>query len=102
MIKPNYHKIFEDALSEVEDANKIILVKKILQNSNLSHFEILYLSEYIFGKSDNNKHKSYNLETIKNIIEYQKINNLSNFEISKIFKISRNSLTKWKKMLYEK
>lgn len=98
-MKPNYHKIFSDIMAEqplsVEKSTKC---KKILSKSELSDLEVLDLNYLIFGESDDNKHKSYDKETIAFIISYQQENHMTNLQISELFHISRNTISSWKKL----
>ncbi|MFP3675252.1 hypothetical protein SB724_20775, partial [Bacillus sp. SIMBA_031] len=66
--------------------------------------DVILLNSFIFGtrkESDasksNQKFKSYDKETVQYILKYQKINNLNNVQTAIYFKISRNTLAKWKK-----
>ena len=43
------------------------------------------------------KFRAYNKLTIMEILEYQKKNNINNTELSRYFKLSRNTIAKWKK-----
>ena len=102
--KPNYKLIFADIL-EKKHPEKLKDCKEILKKNSLSTFDIINLNNIIFGKkiqneNINQKHKSYKKSDIKKIIAYQKKNKLNNAEISLQFKISRNTIYKWKK-LYE-
>lgn len=49
----------------------------------------------------NQKLRSYDFQSIMDILEYQKKNQLNNSQTALHFKISRNSITKWKR-LYSK
>ncbi|MDO5635629.1 MAG: helix-turn-helix domain-containing protein [Myroides sp.] len=98
-MKPNYHKIFSDIMAEeMLSVEKSIKCKKILSKAEISDLEVLNLNYLIFGESDDNKHKSYNDETITFIMSYQKEHHLTNQQISKLFHISRNTISSWKKL----
>lgn len=86
---------------EMLSVEKSTKCKKILSKSEISDFEVLDLNYLIFGKSNDNKHRSYDKETVKFITSYQLNNKLTNQEISELFHISRNTISKWKK-LYSK
>lgn len=102
-IGPNYKKIYSDVL-EKKCPEKIIDCKKILEKKDLSTLDVLALNAKIFGINDpqseksNKKHISYNEAAILHILDYQKKNNINNTELAKHFKLSRNTLTKWKKL----
>lgn len=44
----------------------------------------------------NKSHRAYSKEAIYKILEYQKKNCLNNTQLAKHFKLSRNTVTKWK------
>ena len=82
---------------------KTELFSSVLEKEHLSLFDVLELSSLVSGiqKKEtvafNQMHKSYNRETIKEILKYQRENNLNNNQTAIHFKLSRNTLTKWKK-----
>lgn len=67
-------------------------------------WDIIRLDHLIFNDSSqdsirfNQRHKSYDKETILYVIKYQKDNNLNNSATAQYFNISRNTLAKWKKI----
>lgn len=100
--QPNYHKIYSDIL-EQKFPDKIDDCKVFLEKKTFSALEIITLNQIIFGKEMNTeninaKHRSYDEKSIKKILAFQQKNNMNNSELSKFYKISRNSVTKWKKL----
>ncbi|TZF93770.1 helix-turn-helix domain-containing protein [Chryseobacterium panacisoli] len=99
---PNYKLIYTDIIikhyPEKEPGCKIILEKK-----ELSVLDVIKLNELIFGNTDketsirNQKHRAYNESTIRDILNYQKNNKLNNFQLANHFKLSRNTVAKWRK-----
>ncbi|SFN37912.1 hypothetical protein SAMN05421594_2450 [Chryseobacterium oleae] len=103
---PDYKKLYTD-----------ILIKKGLQHDKeclyilkkryLTTLDVLLLNDLIFKTSCreteifNQKHRSYNEEAIIKILDYQRSNNLNNSQLCRHFKLSRNTIAKWKK-LYSK
>lgn len=75
-----------------------------LLKDHLSVLEIIKINVIIFGKGDNETHKqnqmhkSFDEKTILHILKYQKDNKCSNMELAKKFNLSRNTITKWRKM----
>lgn len=65
--------------------------------------DILLLNNLAFGKKvctiENQKLHSYDENSIRVILKFQKNNNLNNTELAKHFKISKNTVAKWKKLL---
>jgi len=67
--------------------------------------DIIKLNEIIFGiKKENElcnpKHHSYSKNDIIQILEYQKKNKLNNSQLANHFKLSRNTITKWKRIKF--
>ncbi|GEN70900.1 helix-turn-helix domain-containing protein [Chryseobacterium lathyri] len=99
---PNYKKIYIDILDQ-KYPQKISICQRILNKKKLSTLDIIALNKIIFGEQDresmtfNQRHRSYCEKTIIEILDYQKEYNLNNTQIALHFKMSRNSLTKWKK-----
>ncbi|TDX86937.1 helix-turn-helix domain-containing protein [Epilithonimonas xixisoli] len=102
-IEPNYKKIYSDILNR-DFPHKIEKCKTLLQKKKLSSLDILELNWKIFGTSDketetfNQKHRSYDKATIKHILNYQRKHQLNNSQLAFHFKLSRNSVAKWKKL----
>ena len=100
--RPNYKIIFEDIIAK-KYPEKEEECRQILNKKELTTFNILELNKRIFGTSIesllvNQKHKSFNTSDIVEILTYQKKQNLNNQQVSKHFKLSRNTVAKWKKM----
>lgn len=101
--KPNYFRIYNDILQK-KFPQKIKECEAILSNNDLSVLDILEINKIIFGKSDeenqafDQKHKSYHQSDILEILDYQKKHKLNNVQLALHFKLSRNTVTKWKKL----
>lgn len=96
---PDYKLIYSDILIK-KFPHKQEKCKTLLNKSNLSVLNIIELNTIIFGKSDNTsqKHRSYRKSDILMILDYQKKNKLNNTQLANHFKLSRNSISKWKKI----
>ncbi|MFP3593247.1 helix-turn-helix domain-containing protein [Chryseobacterium sp. SIMBA_038] len=100
---PDYKRIFNDMI-QMKFPEKEKECQNILSKKELSSLDILHLNEKIFGTEDretqifNQSHRSYDKETVIEILELQKKNNLNNSELARDLKMSRNTITKWKKM----
>lgn len=100
---PDYKRIFNDMI-QMKYPEKEEECKSILNKKELSSLDILHLNKKIFGMGEketqlfNQSHRSYNKETALEILEYQKKNNLNNSEVARDLKMSRNTITKWKKV----
>lgn len=98
----NYHAIYTDILQ-----NKFPQKKEecriLLEKEYLSAIEIIELNKKIFGipdketESENRKHRSYNKSDILEMLDYQKEQQLNNSQLASHFKLSRNTVAKWKK-----
>lgn len=102
----NYRQIFMDILDAKYPEKKEECLS-LLKNENLSAIDIIKLNHKIFGKADketevfNQKHRSYSKSAILKILDYQKKNNLNNLQLANHYKLSRNTITKWKKLFYK-
>lgn len=99
--KPNYKAIFNDILNSLsqEVSEKI---SQIMSKELLSFSDVISLNNIIFSNetryNNNQKFRSYDKATILEILEFQKKNGYNNSEIAQHFKLSRNSVAKWKKL----
>lgn len=99
---PNYKKIYTDMI-EKKYMSKREQCEIILKKSTLSTLDIIMLNNIISCSDDcrnfvaNQKHKSYDIQTIKAVLEYQKRNKISNSQTAIEFKMSRNTIAKWKR-----
>lgn len=103
---PDYRKIYTDMI-EMKYLHKKGKCEAVLNKPRLTVMDIFEIEKIIFDANDlqndkeNGKFRAYDSESILQILNYQKKNKMSNTEISNHFKISRNSLAKWKKMFPE-
>src|SRR5690606_12509075 len=99
---PNYGNIYKD-LFRMRYPQYYKEFKSLLDKEELNYFDIQrthnrLLKENVHLKKENQKYKAYDKETILKMLHYGKINNLNNTELAKHFNLSRNTVTKWKKM----
>lgn len=100
MNQPDYKKIYTDIIKR-RFPEKSIDCKVLLQKDELSTLDIITLNKKIFGNSNkdyemsNQRHRSYKPSSIKYILSYQK-KNLNNTQLALHFKLSRNTIAKWK------
>ena len=101
--KPYYAKIYKD-LIQMKFPQRFKDFADLLEKKELSHFEVEQLNEKLFGKKTKSekqlqqKYKAYDEKTIKQILQYQKKHELNNVQLANHFKLSRNTVTKWKKI----
>lgn len=100
--RPNYKKIFEDIIriSCPEKKQDCIV---ILRKPKLTTIDVIKINTIIFGSGNNDTsrlnqmHRSYNENDILEILSYQIKNCLNNTQLAFHFKLSRNTVAKWKK-----
>ena len=102
---PDYQRIYTDILNK-KFPEKIEECKGLLEKKDLTVIDILELDQRIFGKrakaesSYNQKFRSYKIPDIKKILEYQTKYQLNNSQLANHFQLSRNTIAKWKKMVF--
>lgn len=98
MQKPNYQKIYRDIIKK-KFPEKIQQTKKLLKK-DMDVLDVIKISEILNPEklTQNQKHKSYDLDSILKILNTQKKNNYTNTTIAEKFKISRNTVAKWRKI----
>lgn len=107
MVQPDFKKIYQDMIEMKYPKQRSEKCTRILQKKRLSVLDIIKLNRLIIGFSDkevnsfNQKHKSYDVDTILKILRYQKENNMNNTQLANHFKLSRNTVTKWKKYYFK-
>ncbi|QCX52816.1 helix-turn-helix domain-containing protein [Elizabethkingia sp. JS20170427COW] len=95
---PNYKRIYQDII-DMKFPEKQEACSKYLEKDTLSVIDINRLNKMIFGNTNtvfNQKLKSYSKSDILEILKFQKENKLNNIQTARHFKLSRNTLAKWK------
>ncbi|WP_330747032.1 helix-turn-helix domain-containing protein [Chryseobacterium sp. CP-77] len=101
--QPNYQRIYSDIIIR-SFPHKRKECEKLLRKQYLSVIDILELNKRIFGTIDkekeklNPRHRSYSKSDIVKILNYQKTHNMNNSQIAKHFGLSKNSITKWRRI----
>ncbi|WP_114819806.1 helix-turn-helix domain-containing protein [Chryseobacterium sp. KLBC 52] len=99
---PDYKQIYTDILEEKFPEKLRDAVIRLKLETLHSAYDILKFNQLIFGEAEyevglnNQKLRSYDRESILRILSYQKRNGLTNVQVSHHFKISRNTIAKWK------
>lgn len=102
-LRPNYKQIYLDILSK-KCPHKEDECEKLLEKKSLSALDIIELNKKIFGTGNqqsekfNQSQRSYDKSDILQILNYQKEYKLNNTQLAIHFKLSRNTVAKWKKM----
>lgn len=100
--RPDYKRIYTDLINEKHPEKKDLL-KTILSKKNFTIFDVIKCNNAITDKQDesthifNQKFHSFDRQSILEILDYQKKHQCNNTQLAKHFKISRNTVTKWKK-----
>lgn len=103
-LKPDYKKIYEDIL-RLKHPEKLRYCQSILSKLKITSKDVVKINDIIFPKSDkitisqNQKHRSYDKSAILEILNYQKKHKLNNTQVANHFKISRNTIAKWREKL---
>jgi hypothetical protein len=99
---PDYKRIYSDLIAE-RFPDKIECTA-ILNKKRLTELDIIKLNALLFNDNNretiifNQMHRSYNKKTIIEILDYQKKNNLNNVQLANHFRLSRNTVAKWRKL----
>lgn len=101
--QPDYKLIYNDIL-QTKFPEKAKECLPFLKKKTLSAIDILELNKKVFGRMDeksfttNQKYRSYKESDIIKILDYQKKNQFNNSELARHFKLSRNTVAKWRKI----
>ena len=102
---PDYKKIYKDMII-MKYPDKLALCKPILEKESLSILDVIHLNELLLDSalSDsqiiNQRLRSYDKNSILEILTYQKKKGLNNIQLAKHFNLSRNTITKWKRLFF--
>lgn len=102
--EPNYKRIFMDIITRKHPEKKTVC-STILMKNELSVLDVLELNRLIFDTENigiNQKYKSFDETAILQILDYQRKYNLNNSQLASHFRLSRNTVTKWKRMFFSK
>ena len=98
---PDYVKIYSDIIDLKYPDRKDEFVS-VLSKKQLTFLDVIELNHRLFGCTKSNelsqKLRSYNKKAILDILDYQKKQNLTNSQIAMHFKMSRNTISKWRKI----
>lgn len=99
---PDYKRIYTDLINEKFPEKKEALAS-MLSKQNFSILDVITCSSILSGKEDetvfifNQKHRSFDRQSILEILAYQKNNRYNNAELARHFNLSRNTIARWKK-----
>lgn len=100
---PDFQKIYSEII-EIYYPEKEKECRFYLNRNEWSSLDVITVNNILFSHKSskevlvfNQKHRAYDEETIKKILQYQKKNMLNDTQVSMHFKLSRNTLLKWKR-----
>ncbi|KXH84323.1 helix-turn-helix domain-containing protein [Chryseobacterium kwangjuense] len=98
---PDYRRIYTDLINEKFPEKKEALAA-MLSKQNFSILDVITCSSILSGKEEtvftfNQKHRSFDRQSILEILTYQKNNQYNNAELARHFNLSRNTIARWKK-----
>lgn len=98
---PDYRKIYTEIIDRYHPHTRIHC-EEYLSKETWTSMDVMTVNELIYGTSKkeslqfNQSHRSYDKATILKILEYQKKHELNNVQLANTFKLSRNTVAKWK------
>lgn len=102
-MKPDYKRIYSDILDK-KFPEKRKNYHHFFSKDYFTTIDVLKINNEIFAtendiqKRINQKHRSYQMGDILQILEFQKKHKLSNIALANYFKLSRNTVAKWKRI----
>ncbi|WP_153394639.1 helix-turn-helix domain-containing protein [Chryseobacterium vaccae] len=95
---PDYKKIYTDLISE-KFPLKLNECQDFFNKKTLNSLDIIQLNNVLFpnNKFNDQKHKSYDKQSIFEMLKYQREEKLNNSQLALHFKLSRNTVAAWKK-----
>lgn len=94
---PNYKTIYMDMILQ-KFPEKIEKCELLLSKNNLTALDIIKVNDILFrSHNSNQKHRAYKEIDIIKILQFQHLNKMSNSQLALHYKVSRNTITKWKK-----
>lgn len=102
--RPYYHKLYADLIRE-KYPNKEQACCDYLKKEHWTALDVIQVNEVLFGSKKNRQdrkidqqHRAYDSESIKQILLHQQKNRLSNIEVANKYGVSRNTISKWKRL----
>ncbi|HJY14210.1 MAG TPA: hypothetical protein VJ304_15555 [Flavobacterium sp.] len=100
---PDYRRIYSDIIKK-KFPQLIEEYSPLLDKKNLSVLDVLEINRKLFGiprletARFDQRHRSYSKSDIFEILDYQTKYKLNNSQLAVHFKLSRNTVAKWKKL----
>ncbi|MGI9580210.1 helix-turn-helix domain-containing protein [Chryseobacterium sp. RRHN12] len=100
MSTPDYIKIYTDLINR-KYPERMHSCADLLSKKDLSVIDVITLEKMILQNKDAEdvgKFRSYRENDIVQLLLYQKKHQLNNTQMASVFRLSRNTIAKWKKM----
>ncbi|AYZ12777.1 helix-turn-helix domain-containing protein [Chryseobacterium arthrosphaerae] len=95
---PDYQKIYFDYIQS-KSPEKMKQCEFFFQKKKVTSLDVIKINTIIFGyEKDSLKNRSFSALDITYILAYQKKKKLNNKQLAVHFKLSRNTVAKWKKI----
>lgn len=105
--RPLYHKIYADMIRDKYPDREENCIN-YLNKRNWTALDVIRVNMILFSNKQGRKeilleqrHRAYDQKSIKQILQDQKENMLNNKELATKYKLSRNTVAKWKKLFGE-
>lgn len=97
--QPDFRQIYLDIITS-KYPEKYNLCEYLLKKKEFLALDIMKINHLIFASSekDSQKYRSYKKTDILQILDYQRKKDLNNSQLANHFKMSRNTIAKWKKV----
>jgi hypothetical protein len=106
--RPFYSKLYQDMIRE-KYPEKEACCRNYLKKKRWTALDVIEVNTLLFGSrqkqeeiASNQKHRAYDRESIVHILRYQQQNKLNNNQLAGKFRLSRNTISKWRKLFGEK
>ena len=101
-LAPDYKRIYLDIIKK-KFPHKKGECAAFFQKENLIAIDIINVNKQLFDDDKLNKqHRSYSENDILYILNYQKKESLNNIQVANHFELSRNTVSKWRKLYSRK
>ncbi|MFT4223191.1 helix-turn-helix domain-containing protein [Dysgonomonas sp.] len=105
--RPLYHKLYADMIRE-KYPDKEACCSSYLKKENWTALDVIQINAILFAKhhkqmeiASDQKHRAYDKESVRQILHYQQVNGLNNKQLADKFRLSRNTVAKWRKLFAE-
>lgn len=103
--KPDFEKIYRELAAKKKVSKP--LAGLFNKQKEWNSLDVINANKYLFEKSSdevmkfNQRHRSYDESSIREILQYQKENELNIAQLMREFNISRTTIAKWQKLFKE-